>query len=57
MRKILTLITLLSVVMPALCENKYFPVGTTWKEEQGLWWLKDTVTYEVKDEVLLDRIP
>lgn len=43
--------------MPALCENKYFPVGTTWKEEQGLWWLKDTVTYEVKDEVLLDRIP
>lgn len=56
MRKILTLITLLPVVMPALCENNYFPVGTTWKELQG-WWLIDTVTYEVKDEVLLDGIP
>lgn len=55
MRKILTVIIFLLVIKSALCENKFFPIGTTWTEIHGSWAL-DTVTYEVKDEVLLNGI-
>lgn len=55
MKKILLTFIHLLFVIPILCENKYYPVGTTWTEERG-YWAKYTVTYEVKDEVLIDGI-
>ena len=44
------------ITIQAMGENKYFPVGTTWKEESRFWGERDTITYVVGEEVLIDGV-
>ncbi len=58
MKKILFVLSMLSVCIMSMGDNKYFPTGTTWTEIKKVYWWSDwdTTTYIVKDEVLIDGI-
>ncbi len=56
MKKILLMLSMLLIGMQMNGENKYFPTGTTWKEESRFWGERDTITYVVGEEVMKDGV-
>ena len=57
MKKILFVLSMLSVCIMSMGESKYFPVGTKWSEALfNGWFYSDPITYEVKDSELVNGI-